>query len=303
MLTFDGPGQGAALVQQGLTIRADWGSVITPVLDQLLERPEVDPDRVALVGLSLGAHLAPRAASTEHRLAACIADCGSFDLYAGALARVPGPLAEGLEDPHGVKGRALEAVLGLLARQPTGGWALRRGMLVHGVDSPLAYLRSLKEFSLVGHAEQIRCPTLVCYAEDDDISASAPQLFEALHCPKRLVRFSRAEGAGDHCESGARLLFHARAFGWLERHLTAHTLSKTRPARLRRVLDVRDGYRSWCSARARLRRAGADRHGPYRGRVSTAAPRPLSPPSSRRSLDHGRGRARCLGRGGRWIVR
>jgi hypothetical protein len=25
-----------------------------------------------------------------------------------------------------------------------------------------------------------------------------------------------AEGAGDHCESGARTLFHARVFAWLD---------------------------------------------------------------------------------------
>src|ERR1700689_5401656 len=55
VLAFDGPGQGAALVRQGLVLRPDWEAVITPVVDYLLTRPEVDPDRVALIGLSLGA--------------------------------------------------------------------------------------------------------------------------------------------------------------------------------------------------------------------------------------------------------
>ena len=93
MLAFDGPGQGAALLQRGLVLRPDWENVVAPVVDYALTRPEVDPARIALIGLSLGAHLAPRAASVEHRLAACIADCGAFDLYAGFLARLPGPLA------------------------------------------------------------------------------------------------------------------------------------------------------------------------------------------------------------------
>ena len=37
-------------------------------------------------------------------------------------------------------------------------------------------------------------------------------------------QFTAAEGAGRHCESGARALFHARAFDWLGRLLngTAH---------------------------------------------------------------------------------
>jgi hypothetical protein len=82
--------RGAALLGQGLVLRPDWENVISPVLDWLLAQPGVDPARVALIGLSLGGYLAPRAASAEHRLAACVADCGSSDLFASALARVPG---------------------------------------------------------------------------------------------------------------------------------------------------------------------------------------------------------------------
>jgi hypothetical protein len=38
----------------------------------------------------------------------------------------------------------------------------------------------------------------------------------ALTCEKEYVRFKAAEGAGDHCEAGARTLYHARSFGWLD---------------------------------------------------------------------------------------
>ena len=89
VLAFDGPGQGAALLQQGLVLRPDFENVLTPVLDYLGSRGDVDPGRVGLIGLSLGAHLAPRAVSAEHRIAACVADCGSFDLFASALNASP----------------------------------------------------------------------------------------------------------------------------------------------------------------------------------------------------------------------
>jgi hypothetical protein len=59
----------------------------------------------------------------------------------------------------------------------------------------------------------------VCSAEGDDLSVNAPRLFEALTCPKNYVQFSAAEGGGEHCESGARTLFHQRAFDWLDRIL------------------------------------------------------------------------------------
>ena len=94
---FDGPGQGAALLEQGLTLRHDWEAVVTPVVDFLVGRADVDPVAIALMGLSLGGYLAPRAAAYEHRLAACIADCGSYDMYAAALQRIPGLLSAGID--------------------------------------------------------------------------------------------------------------------------------------------------------------------------------------------------------------
>ena len=216
VMAFDGPGQGAALIERGLAMRADWESVITPVLDYTLARPDVDPTRVALIGLSLGAHLAPRAASAEHRLAACIADCGAYDLYAAFLERVPGPLAGPFDSGRPWARKAVAKLLQLLASKPTGGWGVRRGLLVHGVDDPLDFVDALREFTLAGRAASISCPTWVCDAEGDDISASAPQLVDALTCEKTYVHFTAAEGAGDHCEQGARSLYHARSFAWLD---------------------------------------------------------------------------------------
>ncbi len=222
VLAVDGPGQGSALLEHGLPLRADWENVIAPMIDHLTTRAEVDPDRIAAIGLSLGGHLAPRAASGERRLAACIADCGSYDLYAAALDRMPPSLATGLRDGKLWARLATRPILGVLARKPTAGWALRRGMLVHGVATPLAYLDSLRDFTLHGHAQRISCPTWVCNAEEDDIGASARQLVDALNCPKTFVQFKSADGAGDHCEQGARALYHARSFRWLDDLLQPH---------------------------------------------------------------------------------
>jgi pimeloyl-ACP methyl ester carboxylesterase len=216
VVAFDGPGQGAVLLQQGLVLRPDFEKVVTPVLDHVLSRPEVDPERVALIGLSLGAYLAPRAASADDRIAACIADCGSFDLFDSALERIPKLLASGLVEGRRVPTAILRRILHLLQAKPTAGWALRRGQLVHGVDDPLDYLVALRDYTLKERAALITCPTFVCYAEGDDISASAPRLVEALAAEKVCIRFTAAEGAGDHCEAGARTLYHARSFGWLD---------------------------------------------------------------------------------------
>lgn len=219
VLAVDGPGQGAALLQRGLLLRPDWEQVVTPVLDFAVNQPGVDSRRMALIGAGLGGHLAPRAASAEHRLAACVADGGSYDMFAAALARLPGRLASGYLDASPTAIAILRRVLSMVQRQPTAGWEIRRGMLVHGAADPLEYLDLLREYRLQGHAERIECPTLVCMAEGDPISASAPSLFDALTCEKELITFTVAQGAGDHCETGARTLFHARCFGWLDRIL------------------------------------------------------------------------------------
>jgi dienelactone hydrolase len=51
-IAFDGPGQGEALLEQGLPFRPGWEAVITPVIDLLVARDDVDPGRIALQGIS-----------------------------------------------------------------------------------------------------------------------------------------------------------------------------------------------------------------------------------------------------------
>ena len=53
-------GAGASAHQGRLHMRPDWENVVAPVVDYALSRPEVDPERVSLVGWSFGGYLAPR---------------------------------------------------------------------------------------------------------------------------------------------------------------------------------------------------------------------------------------------------
>jgi hypothetical protein len=70
------------------------------MFDSLAAEPEVDTERIVLVGRSFGGVIAPRGAAGEHRLAALIVDPGQFDMGPPLLARL-GPLADHVHDPRG----------------------------------------------------------------------------------------------------------------------------------------------------------------------------------------------------------
>ena len=96
---------------------------------------------------------------------------------------------------------------------------VQRGYWVHGVGDLRGYVRAAGAFTLDGRAELIRCPTLFTLAESDLRAGSAQQVYDALRCPKTLIWFTAAEGAGDHCEMMNRSLLNRRALDWLDETL------------------------------------------------------------------------------------
>jgi pimeloyl-ACP methyl ester carboxylesterase len=217
VLAFDGPGQPAARHRDGLVFRPDWERVVGPVLDWLVPQAGVGP--VALIGLSMGGLLAPRAAAFEPRLAACVAIDGVYDLGEISTGRLPMPRPQAealLRAPSAPElDRILEQVS---AESPTARWAIQHGMWSLGAKTPREFLAKYLDYSLAnGVAERIRCPTLVCEAEEDLFFAGQPQqLFEHLTCEKTLMRFTHADYAGAHCHAGAQRLAFGRVFDWLD---------------------------------------------------------------------------------------
>jgi dienelactone hydrolase len=79
-LSLDGPGQG----ETGFTlnIRPDYEVAVAAILDAVAARPELDPERVGAVGVSLGGYYVVRAAAFEPRLRAIAGISGPFDFAA-----------------------------------------------------------------------------------------------------------------------------------------------------------------------------------------------------------------------------
>jgi pimeloyl-ACP methyl ester carboxylesterase len=218
-LVFDGPGQGAVLIEQEIPIRGDWESVIGPVLDAAVEFDDVDRDRIALTGWSLAGYLALRATSGEPRLAACIADPALYSVGAGWIGRLraAGISESVIERFPDIDDATLAPIAEAFHNDRQMRWTIeQRGFWVHGVETLGALIQATQPFTLEGRLGAIRCPVLLAAAENDPLSRSADQIYDELRCPKTLQHFTAAEGAGDHCEMGNRPLLDQRAFDWLD---------------------------------------------------------------------------------------
>lgn len=217
-LTFDGPGQGAALWRQGLSFRPDWEAVITPVVEFALEFDEVDPDRIALLGVSQAGYWVPRAVAFERRISAAVADPGVWDVSASWLAHISGSMKRQLVAGERDKFNRAMSWGTRFSRSIRGTLAFR--MRPFGEETPFDVYAALRDYTLDGVAERIECPILITDPEHEQFwPGDARKLFDAVSTPaqhKALVAFTAAEGADAHCEPRALGLRDQRIFDWLD---------------------------------------------------------------------------------------
>ena len=88
VLLFDGPGQQSMVLERGVPLRHDWEKVLTPVVDFLVGRADVDAGRLAVHGMSRAGRRVARALAFEHRFAAAVVDGGAVDVGRTSFAQV-----------------------------------------------------------------------------------------------------------------------------------------------------------------------------------------------------------------------
>ncbi len=227
VLTFEGPGQGAVIRLQHLPFRPDWENVVTPVVDYAVSRPDVDTDRIALWGISLGGYLAPRGAAYEHRLAAVVADAGVYDvglnLWHGAQ-EVGGELAKMsreefkeylLTNPPEFN----DAMEDVMKESTSERWFNEQGMYTFNTTSIALFWAKYMDYTLEGAAELISCPVLVSYATNDHFDPKGEQaklLYDHITSEKHLLEFTEEYEADYHCQMGAFAQAFAKKFDWLD---------------------------------------------------------------------------------------
>lgn len=213
-ITFDGPGQGAALHRQRLYFRHDWEKVVTPVVDYLSTRTDVDTDKIALQGVSQAGYWVPRAAAFEQRIAAIVADPGVIDVASSWLQHFPKEMVQLLDEGN------QKDFDGFIATGDDTDKALMAWRTApYGTSSPFEALTAARKMHLDDATiAKIACPTLITDPDHEQFWPGQSQaLFDKLQCEKKqLVRFTTAEGADWHCEPAAQSLRDERVFDWLE---------------------------------------------------------------------------------------
>ena len=215
-LFFDGPGQGYALWKQNLSFRPDWEKVITPVVDYALKRRDVDPKRIALLGISQGGYWVSRAVAFEKRIAAAVADPGVVDVSTSWTSSLPAPMLGLLRSGRKAE---FDSYMAKSLDLATAAY-LRFRMRPFGLNSYFEVYQAVQAYKLAGVAERIECPLLIMQPANEAFwPGQSQQLNEMVHCVKQLVPFSASDGADLHCEPKGYGLRDLRVFDWLDETL------------------------------------------------------------------------------------
>ena len=200
VLAIDGPGQGEALRLQGIPSRYDYEVPAGAAYDHITQRPEVDPERVAVMGFSMGGYYAPRAAAMDPRFAACVAWGGHFDYHESWQRRRK--IMESGGTKLSAPGFQLPWVLGM-----------------PDID---ACMKKLENYRLDGIAEKMRCPFFCIHGEDDNIVQLdfAERLYAAVGSADKTLKVLRAyDGGSEHCQEDNRQVGANIVADWLADHL------------------------------------------------------------------------------------
>ncbi len=220
-LVFEGPGQWSALqLNPGLVMTVEYEKPTKAVIDCLLQRADVDPDQIAIYGLSLSSLLAPRVAAYEKRIRACIVNGG--------------PVVD--------VNQAWEAVRPVWVKKTIPGvWDLFFGMLMKvnprlgsfvnhfewsfGVSTVREVVEAWRPFNITDLAPLIECPTLILeaeaeYAQTDRKTVQISLGFIGnLKCPVTIHEFGiNSDGWGaSHCQIGGYEAANQVIFDWLDK--------------------------------------------------------------------------------------
>jgi fermentation-respiration switch protein FrsA (DUF1100 family) len=165
VLALEGPGQGECCVREIHPTGTNWLQAGPLVLSWLRSQPEIDPDRIALSGVSMGSYWGTQVASVDERLKGCVVRSVCHEPGLNTLFNVASPTFK------------------------------LRFMYMAGFNDEAEFDKYAQTYSLKGTGEKIKVPYLVMGGEDDQLSPIefTYDLFDTISAPKQLLVYEGAE--------------------------------------------------------------------------------------------------------------
>jgi pimeloyl-ACP methyl ester carboxylesterase len=215
VLIAEGPGQtGFLRFHPEVKFRPDYELPVAAMIEFALSRGEVDPQRLALYGISFGGYFASRAAANDNRIKALVANSPIPDLRAYLVGFIGSEMAS---NPPPLTAAEIDQIPD--QQMPPGmKLSLKASFRRFGVDSVAAWLEWLREFRIGDRIRDISCPSLALVGDGE--GAIAMDLFRGFSTgvsgPVTERIFTTAEGADTHGQLGNLPLSNAVIYDWLD---------------------------------------------------------------------------------------
>lgn len=159
VLSVEGPGQYESAVLGIPVSMPNWIAAGRAIMDWMVARPEVDPQRIGVVGQSFGSFFATISCANESRYRACAVTASCLEPGCHTIFEEASPTFK------------------------------QRFMYMSGYTDEETFDEFRKTLTWEGHAEKIRVPYLCVAGEADELSplVHTERLLQTLQCPKQLV--------------------------------------------------------------------------------------------------------------------
>lgn len=221
LLLFTGPGQmDTWRFNASSHFAPDFEAAGRQAVDYALAQPGMDPQRLALMGISFGGYFASRIAAREPRIRALVPNSPIVDLHAYMTSFIgldPATLPE--SDDFGVAD--LEQIPDMVMNAQTRAMA-RNLMLRFGRPTFSRTYRRILDFRLsADELAAIRCPSLALVGEGEGAEPLRQwQVFQdSVGGPCTPWLFTAIEGADAHCQVGNLSYSASVAMDWLDEAL------------------------------------------------------------------------------------
>jgi dipeptidyl aminopeptidase/acylaminoacyl peptidase len=167
VLVFNGPGQGGSIRLLKMPTLPEYERPVAAAIDYLLTRPDVDPERIGLLGVSMAGYYGMRAAAFEPRIKAVVAWGAMYSVYEDLWQHYP---------------------------------PLRRQLVwITGSRDDAEAQARLPAFTLEGILDRVRIPALITHGVNDEMVPveSAHRTYRELASTDKTLRLYTPEDGGD----------------------------------------------------------------------------------------------------------